>query len=121
VTKGVLPRECLHSRIAPSLISTKRRIEKERVKDILRNWIAEWGRKCAVNNKRERRNEAAERSKPNVRMLARKFGKPKTGTEEWPSTPRWGSSAAVRTLELPTRGKVLGLRIFWEGLGRSSV
>lgn len=66
--QGVLPQECLHTRVAPSLISTKRRIEKEKIKDALRHWIEEWRRKGS----RTVAAEAAERS-PEVRVLVRRF------------------------------------------------
>lgn len=43
VEKGVLPEECLQPHIAPAIISAKRRVEKEQLKDLLRGWIALWG------------------------------------------------------------------------------
>ncbi|KAI9745140.1 MAG: hypothetical protein M1818_001418 [Claussenomyces sp. TS43310] len=111
VEQGVLPGECLHSRIAPSLISTRRRIEKERVKDVLRHWIEEWGRKGSSFT-------CEAEPKPDVRFLARRF----TRDKEVRDNPRWGRGAAEKDQkEMPTRAKVLGLRRFWEKIGRNEV
>jgi hypothetical protein len=115
VDQGVLPRECLHTRVAPSLISTKRRIEKERVKDALRHWIEEWRR----NGSRVIAAEAEER-RPEVRVLVRRFAK--EGQQgKGKEVQRWGSHARERENEVPTRAKVLGLRRFWERIGRDGV
>jgi hypothetical protein len=79
------------------LINTKRRIEKERVKDVLRHWIGEWKRKGDSMEREEVR--------PDIRILVRRFGR--------------GAEASHKRekliLEAPTRAKVLGLRRFWEG------
>jgi len=109
VEQGVLPGECLQSRIAPSLISTKRRIEKEKVKDILRHWIEEWGSKGPRTVKVEER--------PVVRTLARRFARGVDGASKEGLGQRWGPDKK----ELPTRAKVLGLRRFWEKIGNEGV
>jgi len=109
VEQGVLPGECLQPNIAPSLISTKRRIEKEKVKDILRNWIEEWRRKGSRAAKAEER--------PDVRILARKFARVNTGDGRELGAMRWTREKR----ELPTRAKVLGLRRYWEKIGKEGV
>jgi hypothetical protein len=109
-----LPRECLHTRIAPALISTKRRIEKEKVKDVLRGWVEEWRRKGS------RAVETVEERRPEVRVLVRRFareGQVGKGMEE----RKWGGQRREREREMPTRAKVLGLRRFWEKVGREGV
>jgi hypothetical protein len=110
VSQGVLPNECLQGRIAPSLISTRRRIEKERVKDILRHWIEEWGKKGSKATE-----GSGNESRPDVRILARRFARERDARE----TPRWGKG--VEHKEMPTRAKVLGLRRFWEKVGKEGV
>ena len=112
VEKGVLPSECYAKGkgglLAPSLIETKRRVEKERVKDLLRHWVEEWRRKGW-----ESREDAAG-DKPDVRRIARRFARNGTNTAE----SRWGRAAGEGRREMPTRAKVLGLRRFWEKVGR---
>lgn len=111
--QGVLPRECLHTRVAPSLISTKRRIEKEKIKDTLRQWIEVWRRKGS----RTAAAEAAKRS-PEVRVLVRRFAR-EGQQEKRREDQRWGGQA--RENEVPTRVKVLGLKTFWESVGGDGV
>lgn len=97
--------------LAPSLVETKRRIERERVKDVLRSWIEEWRRRGS-----DFRDTEAENQRPDVRRIARKFAKDsRVGEREKES--RWGR-AAKKERELPTRAKVLGLRRFWESVAR---
>ncbi|PMD30981.1 hypothetical protein L207DRAFT_519664 [Hyaloscypha variabilis F] len=104
---GVLPGECYVRGgkgvgMAPSLVGTKRRVERERVRDFLRGWVEEWRRKgCEINEREEERVE--------VRRLARRFVDTKK------EAPRWGRR--VETREAPARAKVLGLRRFWEKVG----
>lgn len=107
----MLPGECLQGRIAPSLISTRRRIEKERVKDILRHWIEEWGKK----GEKASSDRNVTENRPDVRILARRFARENHGRE----APRWGRG--VEHKEMPTRAKVLGLRRFWEKVGKDGV
>lgn len=112
VTKGVLPAECYRKgggvNISPALVEVKRRVEKERVKDLLRGWVEEW----------RRRGEHAreeEMQKTDVRRMAKLFGRDiaREGREQ----SRWGPGAGKRR-EAPTRAKVLGLRRFWERVGK---
>lgn len=115
VEKGVLPGECYVKGggcLAPSLVDTKRRVEKERVKDVLRHWVAEWRRKGWES--REGNGEQT----PDVRRIARRFVR---GGNMGERESRWGRCADENRREMPTRAKVLGLRRFWEKIGRDGV
>jgi len=118
VELGVLPKECYGRGrgeagwLAPSLVETKRRVERERVKDVLRGWVEEWRRKGSESLSL-RGVEGEEDQKPDVRRMARRFA----GKEREPQ--RWGRRVDVK--EAPTRAKVLGLRRFWEKVGREGV
>jgi F-box-like len=113
---GVLPGECyinggkggLGRGLAPGLVEVKRKVERERVRDFLRGWVEEWRRKGSEIRKGE-----AERVE--VRWMARRFAEDNKGQEQ----SRWGRRVEVR--EAPTRAKVLGLRRFWEKVGREGV
>jgi hypothetical protein len=95
------------------LISTKRRIEKEKVKDVLRHWVEEWRRRGS-------RAVAIEEKKPEVRVLVRRFAKEgQQGKAREPQ--RWGGQGKDREREMPTRAKVLVLKRFWEKVGREGV
>jgi len=76
IEKGVLPVECypVHGKpvIAPSLIEVKRRVEKERIKDLLRAWVGEWWSK---GRERERERREREEEKLDVGRLVRRFGR----------------------------------------------
>lgn len=100
VERGVLPDEYVYGRLAPTLISTKRRVEKEKIKDVLRSWIEEWRKRG--ENQREREQE-----KLDVRILVRRFARSGTGSEE-------GNGVRQRREE-PARARVRELRRFWEG------
>ncbi|KAG0651792.1 hypothetical protein D0Z07_1962 [Hyphodiscus hymeniophilus] len=117
VEKGVLPSECYAKGkggyLAPSLVETKRKVEKERVKDVLRHWVEEWRTKGW-----ESREEAGW-EKPNVRRIARRFARSGTNVER--ERQKWGRAASEDLREMPTRAKVLGLRRFWEKIGREGV
>ncbi|KAH8816020.1 hypothetical protein F5884DRAFT_667027 [Xylogone sp. PMI_703] len=128
VDKGVLPAECLYRTskdgtgtcvgarwVAPTLIETKRRIEKEKVKDMLRHWVEEWRRKGSEMNDEQ---HGSEYSRPNVRRLARRFAREssRTGAASSVEVPRWGRK--LQQKENPPRAKVLGLKRFWEKVGR---
>jgi hypothetical protein len=127
VSRGVLPAECFrycngsahagrdyksgYMGLAPGLVETKRKIERERVKDVLRSWIEDWRRRGSDSREGE-----AENQRPDVRRIARKFARDsKAGEKEKES--RWGKTAR-RERELPTRAKVLGLKRFWEKVAR---
>ena len=97
--------------LAPSLVETKRKIERERVKDVLRGWVEDWRRRGSDSREGETENQ-----RPDVRRMARKFARDgRVGDREKES--RWGKSAR-REREMPTRAKVLGLKRFWEKIGR---
>lgn len=99
VRKGVLPEECFRGRVAPALVGVKRRIERERVKDVLRGWVDEW---------RRRGGEREVEQKMDVRRLARRFA----------ARERNGGEMNGKRREEPPRAKVLGLRKFWEKVAR---
>jgi hypothetical protein len=112
VELGVLPGECYNKGgkgmvMAPGLVETKRKIERERVKDILRHWVEEWRRKG------EGKADGQVGERPGVRRLARRFGR----EEKREVGQRWAAPEKGRR-EDPTRAKVLGLRRFWEKVGR---
>jgi hypothetical protein len=127
VYRGVLPAECFrpcaggthlgrdykggYTGLAPSLVETKRRIEREKVKDVLRGWVEEWRRRGS-----ESREGELDQQRPDVRRLVRRFGRDGRAVEREKES-RWGR-AAKRERELPTRAKVLNLRRFWEKVGR---
>ena len=100
--------------IAPSLIEVKRRVEKERIKDLLRAWVGEWWSK---GRERERERREREEEKLDVGRLVRRFGR--GGGEE--RGPWSGKEKEQKRRELPTRAKVLGLRRFWEMVGRGGL
>ena len=112
VEMGVLPQECYRKGkgygLAPSLVETKRRIEKERVKDVLRHWVEEWRRKGCESR------EGVE-TRPDVRRIALRFARDR----ETADVPQWGRRRECK--EMPTRAKVLGLRRFWEKVGRDGL
>jgi hypothetical protein len=122
VEKGVLPSECYikgkGGYLAPSLVETKRRVEKERVKDVLRHWVEEWRRKGW-----ESMEEMSGEQKPDVRLIARRFARSGSanGGPDKERESRWGRFAGENRREMPTRAKVLGLRRFWEKVGRDGV
>ncbi|QSZ36187.1 hypothetical protein DSL72_007312 [Monilinia vaccinii-corymbosi] len=116
VEKNVLPRECYgHGRVAPGLVEVKRRVEKERVKDGLRRWVEGWRGKVG---EKEREVEGTREGKIEVRWLVRRFGG-KGGHESAVGRETWGKKDERR--EMPARAKVLGLRRFWETVGREGV
>jgi len=112
VLSGVLPGECYRKGggvgiVAPGLIEVKRRVEKERVKDLLRGWVEEWRRRGS-----EALREGEEVQRPDVRRMAKRFAR--EGREQ----SRWGPGAGQKRREAPARAKVLGLRRFWERVGK---
>jgi hypothetical protein len=112
VEMGVLPRECVA--LAPGLVEVKRRVERERVKDVLRGWVEEWRRRGWESRKEEE-------ERPDVGRLVRRFAASKEGREG--RYTRWGRGVEGKGKgrEEPTRAKVLGLRRFWEKVGREGV
>ncbi|KAI9706621.1 MAG: hypothetical protein M1836_003630 [Candelina mexicana] len=124
ITSNILPEECCRqdSRtgqiiwgggVAPGIIGVKRKIEKEQLKDGLRVWIAR--RADAVE---KRLHSGQEREKPSVRSLVQRFARRAGGKER---EGRWGKGVLERRKKAnePTRAHVLGLKRFWEGVGRS--
>ncbi|KAI9850529.1 MAG: hypothetical protein M1838_005538 [Thelocarpon superellum] len=149
VTSNILPSECCRhdaatgeviygGGVAPLLVGARRSVERERVKDRLRGSVgARKGREVA--EKRGWISAAGssgareERERPNVRNMAARFARrARVATSEASGreagSSRWGRAVAAakerekaRALEAPTRAKVLGLRRFWESVGRASV
>ena len=110
--------------MSPRLVGAKRGLERERLKDGLRGWLS--GRRREELEKRER--EEGERS---VKGLVRRFtGRAKGGEKDNEKRVglevkdlRWGKGAVIgerRKRVEPTRAHVLGLRRFWEGVGRAA-
>lgn len=110
--RGVLPEECYgvgggKGVVAPSLVGTKRRVERERVKDLLRGWVEEWRRRGIEIVGRD--NDGVGEQRIDVRRMARRFARDGNGNRQ----VKWGVGAGKK-IEMPTRAKVLGLRRFWE-------
>lgn len=132
---GVLPGECVRGGcvVRGGLVEVRRRVERERVKDGLRGWVGEWRYVfCAVGTdvkadflgrRRgwESRMDAVEEQKPDVRRLVRRFARDKDANGNAGRSGRWGRNAEGRKMEEPTRAKVLGLKRFWEKVGREGV
>ncbi|PQE07806.1 F-box domain-containing protein [Rutstroemia sp. NJR-2017a BVV2] len=118
VEKGVLPRECYggNGGMAPGLIEIKRRVERERMKDGLRAWVEGWKGRVS---EREKEVVAARggAAKVEVRWLVRRFAIRSRGEGE--ARGMWGRK--IECKEVPARAKVLGLRRFWEKVGREGV
>jgi sulfite reductase beta subunit-like hemoprotein len=90
--------------VAPGLVGVKRKIERERVKDGLRAWVEVWRRKGV-----ERGEETGE-ERADVRWLVKRFGRENLGRDVRRSTGR--------RVENPSRANVLGMKSFWEKVGR---
>ncbi|KAI9727073.1 MAG: hypothetical protein M1834_008541 [Cirrosporium novae-zelandiae] len=127
VNSNILPEECFKRDlssgqviwggvISPSIISVKRQVEKEKLKDGLRAWLV--GKAELVEKKAAAQNEIVEEEKPSVRMLVRRFGRRAVGSDN--KETRWGRAAKDRKAGAPTRAHVLGLRRFWEAVARQS-
>ncbi|KAJ8062720.1 hypothetical protein OCU04_007983 [Sclerotinia nivalis] len=116
VEKNVLPKECYgHGKVAPGLVGIKRKVERERVKDGLRAWVEGWKGRVG---EREREIEGTREGKVEVRWLVRRFAR-RDGNESVVGRGTWGKKVERR--ELPARAKVLGLRSFWERVGKEGV
>lgn len=77
---------------------------------MLRHWVEEWRRKAP-------KQVDVEEKRPEVRVLVRRFAREgQQGKAREPQ--RWGGQGKDREREMPTRAKVLGLRRFWEKVGR---
>jgi len=119
VESNILPEECWGPSgprcISPGLVGVKRGLERERVKDGLRGWLK--GRKREEMERRMREGELGEVK--SVKGMARRFA---VGRETGEN--RWGSGAGEKRKRgdrnpNPTRAHVLGLRKFWEGVGKA--
>lgn len=84
--------------VSPGIVSVRRRVEWEGLRDRLRGWIEE-------RRQREARERPREEKAPGVRVLVRRFARPR------------GEGERRRKVE-PPRANVLGLRRFWERVGR---
>ncbi|MCJ1354181.1 MAG: hypothetical protein MMC33_004168 [Icmadophila ericetorum] len=135
VEHNILPEECVvlvagkgrdgrgGGYVSPRLVGVKRRLERESVKDGLRGWLS--GKRRQELERREM--EEVERS---VTTLVRRFaGKAKERERERERArdkkerERWGRAAIAeekRRTGAPTRAHVLGLRRFWESIGKAS-
>ncbi|ESZ91966.1 hypothetical protein SBOR_7656 [Sclerotinia borealis F-4128] len=118
VEKNVLPKECYgqgKGKIAPGLVGVKRRVERERVKDGLRAWVEGWRGRVG---EKEREVEGTREGKVEVRWLVRRFAR-RDGDANVVGKGSWGKKVERR--EMPARAMVLGLRKFWERVGRDGV
>jgi hypothetical protein len=117
---GVLPEECFRKegRVSPALVEKKRMVERERVRDFLRSWVEVW----RVRGERVK-GGGEEGGKPDVRVLVRRFARGSQQLEGREQQSRWGAQArrSGNVKEEPTRAKVLGLRRFWEKVGREGM
>ncbi|MCJ1313159.1 hypothetical protein MMC25_006836 [Agyrium rufum] len=129
--------------VSPRLVGMKRGLEKERVKDSLRGWLM--GKRKREAERREREEEGShDGERRSVDALVRKYsfttdragtpispissdivgagrGSNAKGSDWRASESRWGAGAVVREMRRrgePTRAHVLGLRRFWESVGR---
>jgi len=111
--------------VAPGIVGIKRGLERERIKDRIRDWVQGRG-KQELERRRTEREKEAEKS---VGTLVRRFAF-KGSMEERDfcmdsrvadRRERWGKGAAKwgeRKKKEPTRAHVHGLKHFWEGIGR---
>ncbi|KAI9818850.1 MAG: hypothetical protein M1827_007671 [Pycnora praestabilis] len=126
ISVNILPEECCrHDRetgevlwgggLAPSIIEVKRKVEREKVKDGLRAWLA--GRAEVVERRSQR---GGDKEKPSVRSLVQRFAR-RTGGKDGREC-RWSYPSAEKRRRggEPARANVLGLRKFWEGVGMQS-
>lgn len=122
--------------VAPAIIGVQRRVERERVKDVLNRWLRSVSGNrqlgpcgaCAIARCDATPHVCVdERAKVDVRGRARRFARRFAGgaAEERSRARRgrWGREALGRGCgrEAPARAHVLGLRRFWEGVGRGEV
>jgi hypothetical protein len=110
VSRGVMPVKRLV--VAPALVGRAQELEKERVKDVLREWVGQ--RRVSLEEVAGREGWDGVRpddgeKRPRVREIARRY-------ERRRETPRWSAGRCVKYD--PPRAKVLGLRRFYEMLSR---
>ena len=106
--------------IAPSIVNTKRKVERERIKDGLRAWLDRKADVVAVRGEKNKDDEVVK----SVRGLVRRF------TARWKADVQdpdahakrgngsYGVGCSGKEKEAPTRAHVYGLRRFWEGLAK---
>ena len=114
---NILPEECLsgaRGAVSPQLVGVKRGLERERVKDGLRGWL-----KGRVRGEMERRMKAGEKEQgKTVKGMVRRFASV-AGRGGCRAESLWGKGAGEkRKGDEPARARVLGLRRYWEGVGR---
>ncbi|KAI9800955.1 MAG: hypothetical protein M1833_003092 [Piccolia ochrophora] len=143
VTHNILPPECCRpdprtgevvygSGLAPSLVGARRSVERERVKDRLRTWVGERRRErgkevaeargwVAAGGGWEEEEEEGARGRESVRSLVRRFAGRARGLERREN--RWDRAVRERKggRDPPPRAHVLGLRRFWERVGKEGV
>jgi len=131
VTSNILPEECCRhdpetgeviwgAGVAPAIIGVKRQIEREKLKDGLRAWLA--GRGVDIVQKKSMLAGTSERDKPSVRTLVQRFAKRAGGKDFEVKQGILSRRESIERKErgAPPRAHVLGLRRFWEGIGRQS-
>jgi len=97
--------------VSPGLVEVRRRVEKERIKDVLRGRVVDWRKMRDVRGRLEELKGRGQGGRVDVRVLARRFGGLGVGGSAG------GGVGSETRKETPTRAKVLGLRRFWEGVG----
>ena len=109
VERGVIPA----GGIAPALVGSVQRLERERVKDVVRGLVGRVGiEEVARREGWEWVRPDGEERGVRVRELARRY----EGFKRRRKETRWGSGRCVRWD--PPRGRVLMLRRFYERLGK---
>jgi len=93
--------------VSPQLLTARRALERETVKDKLRRFLSGKGLEEVQRRRREREEERV-----GVRDLARKFA----SHEKRGSEIRTGVALSRKNAGMPTRANVLGLRRFWEAV-----
>ncbi|TGO58936.1 hypothetical protein BOTNAR_0172g00220 [Botryotinia narcissicola] len=120
VEKNVLPKEYYgygKGKVAPGLVGIKRKVERERVKDGLRAWVEGWRGRVG---EKEREIEGTREGKEEVKRLVKRIaGRDVDRGEGAAGRGTWGKKVERR--EITARAKVLGLRRFWEKVGREGV
>ena len=126
--RNILPKECyktdadtgaiIYGRVSPSLVSVKRRVEREVIKDGLRTSIE---RKVKKVEEQGKSGEA--RDPVGVRGLVRRFTSTakRAAANATSSESKWAGRMAEKERGrcAPARANVLGLRRFWEGVANT--
>ena len=96
--------------VSPQLLSARRALQRETVKDKLRRFLSSKGMEEAMRRKKE-----TETQRQDVKVLVRKFASRETGVAE--ASRRGERGRAWREARTPARANVLRLRRFWETVG----